>query len=395
MLIQPNVALASTAPLAAASRSRTRTETAEAAPADGAQVNAPPVLENPDDAVKKLAVGFGYTEFPQVSPDGEKLVFNTVGDFTTSQMLIMDTKGGKVRSLFTGEEVTADNVKAFLARHKDHIDEQATWSLDGKSLFFRTNRQGTFALARYDFKSEEQTVLAHDPKLNMKHPAETEDGWLVAYGGPPSEKYATVDQYTNLFMVNPENGRVRMLTESDGSVSYKHPIPYGDKILAHKEMGKEGSEQADLVMIDPKTGVETNLTNTPSAIERHPMYCEKRDLIAFHSDETGDKNIWIGDPDGGRKCQLTFYGRAAQSPCWSPGGKKIFFVKKDIRQAEDEPFYARQAEIRVLDVKDALKDLAKQARAQVKDLEKADAPAEQVAAARQRYEDYKYFLERY
>lgn len=385
-----------TGPLAAAAKPAARAQAAQeesdAPPAkDGAQVNAPPVLLTPEDAVKKLAVGFGYAEFPQVSPDGEKLIFNSVGDFTTSQMLIMDSKGGKVRSLFTGQEVSAANLKEWHASNKDKIDEQGMWAEDGQSIFFRTNRQGTFGIAQYHFESDKQEMLAHDPGRNMKHPDQLDGTWLVAYGGPPSEKYATVDQYTDLFMVNRQSGEVKMLTHSDGTVHYKHPIGFKGKILAHKE----SDGQADLVLIDPKTGGETNITDTPNAIERHPMYNEKRDLLAFHSDETGDKNIWLGLPDGSRKCQLTFYGKAAQSPCWSPGGKKLYFVKKGTRQTEDQQFFDRQTEIRVIDVKDALKDLAKQAQAQVKGLKMANAPEEQVAAAQARLEDYKFFLEKY
>lgn len=364
---------------------------AEAAPTDGAQVNAPPVLNNPDDAVKKLAVGYGYVEFPQVSPDGKTLVFNTVGDFTTSQMLVMDAKGGTIRALFTGEEVTPENLKAFHAANKDHIDEQGTWAEDGKSLFFRTNRQGTFGLAQYTFESEDQRMLAHNPQLNMKHPDQMDDGWLVAYGGPPSDKYPTVDKFTDLFLVNPGSGEVKMLTHSDGTVSYKHPMNFEGKILAHKE----SNGQADVIVLDPATGAETNLTNTPDAIERHPTYNERRDLIAYHGDATGDKNIWLSTPDGSRKCQLTYYGRAAQSPNWSPDGKKIYFVKKGIRQTPDQQFFDRQTQIRVIDVKDALKDLKEQAKTQVKGLKMANAPEDQVAAAQARYEDYKFFLDRY
>ncbi|MEW6278351.1 MAG: hypothetical protein AB1758_07010 [Candidatus Eremiobacterota bacterium] len=379
-------------PLAAA-RS---TSTAEAAlPQDGAEITALPPLETPKDAVETLNTGFGYVEFPQVSPDGKTLIFNVVHDYETSQMFRMKAKGGAVKALFTGEEVTADDVHAFLERHKGRIDEQGSWSVDGKSIFFRTNRQGTFALARFDVKDREDEVLAHDPQLNMKHPVETEDGWLVCYGGPPGEKYPTTDRYTNLFLVNPDGGEVRMLTHSQGEVSYKHPSVLDGQIVAHKENGTPEREASDIVLVDPDTGRETNLTNTPDAIERHPFHNEEVGLLTFHSDETGDKNIWISEPDGSRKCQLTHYGRPAQSPVWSPDGKKIYFVKKDVKQAEGEPFFARQADVRVIDVEDALRDLKKQAKAQIRELEKAGAPAEIVAQAEQRLADIKHFLKKY
>jgi Tol biopolymer transport system component len=118
-------------------------------------------------------------------------------------------------------------------------------------------------------------------------------------------------------------------------------------------------------------------------------------LLAFHSDEYGDKNIWISTPDASRRVPLTWYGHAAQSPSWSPDGRKIFFVKKHERQPEGHPFFERQADIRVIDVKKALKDLAAQAKQRWKALEDEGAPAERVAQARQSYEDYRYFRNLY
>lgn len=392
-MLQPTSPVTFTAPLTAGRKAR-QAEAEEAAPQDVSKLTALPVLETPD-AVTTLASGFGYAEFPQVSPDGKRLIFNVVGDYTTSQMLVMSTKGGKVRSLVTGEEVTPMTVKPFMERHKGHTDEQGTWSEDGKCVYFRTNREGTFGIARFTLKSGKDELLVHDPARNMKHPVETEDGWLVCYGGPPGDKYPTVDKFTDLFLVNTETGQISMLTKSDGSVSYKHPSVMNGMIIAHKEVGTPDKESADLVMIDPATGKETPLTETPDVIERHPFYNDNVGLICYHSDETGDKNVWIREPDSDRRVQLTFYGKAAQSPCWSPEGDQIYFVKKGTRQAEGEDFFVRQADIRVIDVKEALKELKDQARAQVKELERGGAPEELVAQARERLENYRYFLEKY
>ena len=92
---------------------------------------------------------------------------------------------------------------------------------------------------------------------------------------------------------------------------------------------------------------------------------------------------------------MTFYGRPAQSPCWSPDGKEIFFIKKDVRQPDDQQFYQRQAEVRALDVKDALKDLAKQAKKRLEKLEKDSADEETLALAREQRDNYEFFLRRY
>ena len=65
-----------------------------------------------------------------------------------------------------------------------------------------------------------------------------------------------------------------------------------------------------------------------------------------------------------------------------------------MRQPDGEPFYNRKADVRVIDVKDALKDLEKQAEKRLKKLED-DAPAEVRELAEQQLENYQYFLRRY
>jgi len=391
--IQP---LTSTAPVRTASASRRAGQAAEKPPSDGVQVSGVTPLETPKKAVETLLESFGYVEFPQVSPDGKKLVFNVVGNYATSQMFIMDSDGGSVRSLFSGEKVKRKELAAFLASHEGKIAEQATWSEDGRHLYFRTNEKGTFGIGSYDLKHERSEVVFHDPKLNLKHPVEADNGWIVCYGGPPDRARPTVDRFTNLIMAHPETGQSRTLTNSRGEFAYKHPSMMDGQIVAHKEP-KDGSERpnADLVTIDPKTGRERPLTQTPDMDERHPFHNEKRDLLVYHRRKDGDKNLVISTPDGQRSVQLTFDGRPCQSPCWSPDGKSIFFVKKGTKPEEGRPFYERQADIRKLDVKAALEDLKDQAKARLKGLEKAEAGEELVAQARQELDDYRYFLKRY
>jgi len=351
-------------------------------------------LETPKKAIETLVDDLGYSEFPQVSPDGETLTFNVVGDYTTSQLMTVSSKGGQVRALETGAEIDEDNLYDYLSEHKGSIREQATWTPDGKGLLFRTNQNGTFDIGHYDLEQKSSRLVAENPELNLKHPVQLENGNILFYGGRPSEERPTSDLYSNIFIAEKGTGAQKQLTHSTGETAYKHPAPLNGKVVAHLE-DKGKDDIADLVTIDPKTGEQTALTDTPTADERHPFYNEKVNLLVYHRKEDGDKNLVLSTTDGKKTAQLTFYGRPAQSPCWSPDGRKIYFIKKAKKKPDMEHFYERTADVRVLDVKTALKDLEEQAEERMKKLEKSGAESELVDLAREQLENYQYFLRRY
>lgn len=352
-----------------------------------------PPLETPRSSIRTLVSGLGYVEFPQLAPDGKRLVFNVVGDYTTSQLMMVDPRGGKPHALDTGEKITPANVGEYLHDHEGKIREQATWTADG-NLLYRTNEKGPFAIGIHDFQNDSDKVLVSDPNLNMKHPVELSDGHIVCYGGPPGEKYPTTDRYSNLFIADPADGHTRQLTDTRGEYAYKHPSEMKGQIVAHKEDKSRGGE-SDLITIDPVTGEEKPLTITPGADERHPFYNSQRDLLVYHRKVDGDKNLVLSTPDGSRTAQLTFYGHPAQSPCWSEDGKELYFVKKHEGPPEGAPFYQRQADIRAMDVKEALKELHTQAKERLKALEANGAERPVIDAAFEELENYEYFLRRY
>jgi Tol biopolymer transport system component len=367
----------------------------EAAPrTDGLDLQGLPPLQTPKKAVTVLAESFGYAEFPQASPDGKHVIFNVVGDYDTSQMIRMKADGSDKRALLTGERVRARDLPEFLEAHRGRIDEQGTWTADGRSVYYRTNSGGHFSIARFDLDDASARTVVQLPEMNLKHPVETAEGYILGYGGPPDATYKTSEQYSDIFVADPRTGQVEFLTHSDGTVSYKHPSAMKGAILAHVEPKQGEDPKADLVALDPAGGPERNLTSTPDSDERHPFYNPRVDLVAYHSDDSGDKNLWLATPDFDRRVQLTFYGKPAQSPSWSPDGQTLYFVKKDARQPEGEPFYKRQADIRALDVPKALKDLHAQARERCRELEKDGASESLQAAAREALEDYRFFLER-
>ena len=365
----------------------------QAAPEESLTLSGLEPLETPKKAIRKIVEDLGYAEFPQVSPDGKTLVFNVVGDYSTSQLMTVPATGGEVRALDSGEVLSPDNVGEYLQNHQGSIREQATFDKSG-NLLYRTNQNGTFDIGSYNFADNSFQMVAENPNLNLKHPVQLNDGRIAIYGGPPTPERPTSEHYSNLYLLDPHTSQMQQLTHSEGGYAYKHPAPLNGQLVAHRE-DKANSSLSDLVTLSPDGGSESLLTDTPTADEKHAFYNEKRGLMVYHRKVDGDKNLVLSTPDGSRTAQLTFYGRPAQSPCWSPDGKEIFFIKKDVRQPDDQPFYHRQAEVRALDVKDALKDLAKQAKERLKRLDREGADEATLALAHEQLDNYEYFLRRY
>jgi Tol biopolymer transport system component len=81
----------------------------------------------------------------------------------------------------------------------------------------------------------------------------------------------------------------------------------------------------EIYVIDPTTGVKTNLTNN-SVLDAIPAFSADGKKIAFTSNRDGDYDIWVMDADGSNQTNLTSNSNATDAdPAFSSDGSKIAF----------------------------------------------------------------------
>ena len=96
-----------------------------------------------------------------------------------------------------------------------------------------------------------------------------------------------------------------------------------------------GGENADIYLIDPRSGdIKKRLTDH-WAIDTSPTWSGDCSKIAFVSGRSGTPQIYVMNADGSNQRRLTYKGRYNTSPEWSPTEDKVVFTARDERNVFD------------------------------------------------------------
>jgi len=138
----------------------------------------------------------------------------------------------------------------------------------------------------------------------------------------PEYKFLTNDTFPDYMPSISPDGRYIAYTSERAPIITKYDtlrIPNRKEIILERTHGN-----FDIFVIDLKTGRIRRLTESIS-IDDNPIWSPNGEKIAFLSDRTGSKQIWIMNRDGSNKEQLTSldvkcgeYTRRYQYLSWSP-----------------------------------------------------------------------------
>lgn len=220
--------------------------------------SSPPALYSIDlqsGETKTLFEGKGYVANPVVSPDGARLAFLRGPGFISHDLFVMDL---------------ATNASRQLTRELRSIGG-ISWTPDGRSLVFSSNRQGLFSLWR-----------------------------IAAAGGGEPELVSPVGPDSVSPSIASSGERMAYLSRRVNINLWRYPL--------------EGPSQTPERLV-PSTRISTE-----------PDYSPDGNQIVFASERSGSWEIWTCRSDGTQPRQLTnMPGQQSASPRWTPDSKWIIF----------------------------------------------------------------------
>jgi Tol biopolymer transport system component/DNA-binding winged helix-turn-helix (wHTH) protein len=201
---------------------------------------------------------------PAISPDGRTIAFARALSPGVEDLYVAPVEGGEARRL------TTDN------RDVTGLD----WSGDGESLFFSSDRAGTYNLWEIPVDGGELRMIAGGG-AKIKDPSVSVQGATVAFESWIYE--------INIWQLS-------LMNESDAAPS---------------------------ALI------------TSTQWDYAPAVSPNGTRLAFSSTRSGSHELWIADSDGSSPTQLTsFAGPWTGMPNWSPDGEELVFVARPAGQAD-------------------------------------------------------------
>jgi Tol biopolymer transport system component/DNA-binding winged helix-turn-helix (wHTH) protein len=191
---------------------------------------------------------------PEISPDGTQLAFVRGAEYTARDIYLMSLPNGTPRRLTNDSRLIVG----------------MTWTPDGGSIVFSSNRSGSLSLWR-----------------------------VPVHGGQPEhEPFGSDGGY------GPSIARqVNRLVYSHGNATWS--------ILTTNLGGERSDAEAELL--------------TSSEQDASPHVSPTGDRIAFQSWRSGSQEIWTARMDGSDPVKLTSSGYASGSPSWSYDSQRIAF----------------------------------------------------------------------
>jgi Tol biopolymer transport system component len=234
---------------------------------------------------------------------------NTVpGPFSPDGMKLLFTGFGLTNS-FVGV-MNADGSDPVNLSGRPTVDEGfPAWSPDGTQIAFTSRKDGNNEIYIMNADGTEIKRITNNPTDDF-NPAWSPDGKTIAFVSDRDNPTG----FNNLYLMDTDGTNIRRLT-TNGKESDYEPAwsPDGTRIAFRADINGDG----DIYLINPDGTSRVNLTNNTAA-DWAPAWSPEGNLIAFQTNRDGNFEIYLMNADGSNPTNLTQNPAEDQLPYWKP-----------------------------------------------------------------------------
>lgn len=259
-----------------------------------------------------------WSGYAYYSPDKSQLAMNRIfREYRTWKHY----RGGQADDIWITDSKTKEFKNISNNAGQDIIP---MWYKD--KIYYLSDRDHTMNLFCYDIKTAQTKKITNFNEFDVKFPSL----------GP---KYISFENGGYIYLVDLSNDEVKKV-----NIEIAEDFPMARTIIKSVKDNVRGAEIApdaqralfsargDIFTAPRKNGLIRNLTNTPGAHDRDPVWSPDGKWIAYISDENKKDEVYIIKADGTGKEKITTYPDANASYrfklLWSPDSKKLLCSDK-------------------------------------------------------------------
>jgi TolB protein len=264
-------------------------------------------MELSSDRVRRVSTGAGKTTCAYFSPDGKKIIFasshrdpDAKKHYEAELKLREEEKKNKVRRKYLWDfdpymtiyEANPDGSDLKPLTDAKGYNAEGSYSADGKSIVFCSNRSGEKNLELYIMDADGKNVrqLTHAPDCYNGGPFFSPDGKRVIFRSDRKKK-----DHLQLYVINSDGTGERALTDDLNWVfwaPYWHPDGKHIVYTGADHSNPTMRPNYDIYWMDVDTGKKVRITHAPGA-----------DVLPVISPD-GRKLMWTSTRDGFAPAQL-------------------------------------------------------------------------------------------